>query len=206
MPKLTVHLLHQPQDGELITIKTPAASDAVDGLRVYETEITDTTATESHSDYTIVDAAGNDLGGVGGVFIAGAYLTFAIDKRTNKAYIQNPASSYGDAVEETFTYIGLTFTARARNGVCTLTITGSNTQTLSINQTRVLAGTFTKPQVIPSYEWRNRPIFIGTYFLRLDVDASGNVYLGYGHGIAEVGSDRNIPANTTFNIMETFVV
>ena len=206
MAKLSVHLGHPALDGEQVTIKTPSNSEAITGLRVYETIITDTTSTETSEDYTIVDAAGNDLSETSGVYVAGAYLTFVLDKRTLKAYIQNPASSYGDLVEETFTYNGLTFTAHARNGVCTLTVTGTCTQKISINSSRVQVGTFTKSGIIPSYSWKNRPIFIGIYFCELDVNQDGKVYLANGHGIAEVGSDRDIPANTKFDIMETYVI
>lgn len=72
--KLTVDSV---ADGQSLTFKAPCDCTAVTGITIGSTT------------YTFKDAHGNDLSGMGNLFLTGAYVKVVLDTTNNYAYIQN---------------------------------------------------------------------------------------------------------------------
>ena len=89
MANLKVVLDYPIADGISITVKTACDCTAVSGLRVYYPVITDTNTTQTYKDFTFRDTHGNDLSGVGNLFVKNAYVKFILDTTNNFAYLQN---------------------------------------------------------------------------------------------------------------------
>jgi hypothetical protein len=89
MANLKVVLDYPIEDGMSITVKTACDCTAVTGLKVYYQVITETGSTQSSKVFTFKDAHGNDLTGVGNLFVANAYVKFVLDTNNNFAYLQN---------------------------------------------------------------------------------------------------------------------
>lgn len=64
-------------DGQSLTFKAPCDGAAVTGITIGSTT------------YTFKDAHRNDLGGMGNLFLTGAYVKVVLDTTNNYAYIQN---------------------------------------------------------------------------------------------------------------------
>lgn len=64
-------------DGQSLTFKAPCDCTAVTGITIGSTT------------YTFKDAHGNDLSGMGNLFLTGAYVKVVLDTTNNYAYIQN---------------------------------------------------------------------------------------------------------------------
>lgn len=72
--KLTVDSV---ADGQSLTFKAPCDCTAVTGITIGSTT------------YTFKDAHGNDLSGMGNLFLTGAYVKVVLDTTNHYAYIQN---------------------------------------------------------------------------------------------------------------------
>lgn len=64
-------------DGQSLTFKAPCDCTAVTGITIGSTT------------YTFKDAHGNDLNGMGNLFLTGAYVKVVLDTTNHYAYIQN---------------------------------------------------------------------------------------------------------------------
>lgn len=81
MPKIKVELNHEIIDGQPITFVAPCDSSETDGLRVSYPGGT--------KDFVFKDAHGNDLSGIGELFLSGAYVRVLVNTVNSYAYIQN---------------------------------------------------------------------------------------------------------------------
>ena len=87
MAYIGITLDHPLQDGEDIKFKAPCDCTAVSGLQItYQTGIEGETETKQ---FSFADSHGNDLSGLGNLFMAGAYVKVMVDTGNGKAYLQN---------------------------------------------------------------------------------------------------------------------
>ena len=75
--KLTLPGLEIPTTGKQITFEAPCSCDVTECLQI------------DGVDYTVVDALGNTVTGVGGVWAVGAKITVVLDVENQKAYLLN---------------------------------------------------------------------------------------------------------------------
>lgn len=85
MAYVKVDLTEELVDGLLVAIKAPCDCTAVEGFRVYYPK----NGEKQSKTFTMKDTHGNNLVGVGNLFLAGAYVSMILDTNTNTAYIQN---------------------------------------------------------------------------------------------------------------------
>lgn len=85
MATLRVDITEPLLDGMDVRFKAPCDCTAVTSLTVYYPGETDTLSKV----FTFRDAHGNDLTGVGNLFVAGAYLKVLLDTTNGYAFIQN---------------------------------------------------------------------------------------------------------------------
>ena len=90
MANIILTLDHTIQDGEDIKFKAPCACNEVAGLTVnYPEESGDGVITTSTKTFTFRDSHGNDLTGLGELFVEGAYVKVIVDTENGYAYLQN---------------------------------------------------------------------------------------------------------------------
>ena len=77
--KITLPLGEIPVNGKQVSFAAPCDCDKVTGLSI-EGEI-----------YTVCDAMGRTVTGIGGVFCQGSIVSVVLNVTEKKAYIQNPA-------------------------------------------------------------------------------------------------------------------
>ena len=75
--KLTLPGLEIPVTGKQVSFEAPCNCDATECLQI------------DGVDYTVVDALGNIVTGVGGVWTTGAKITVVLDVENQKAYLLN---------------------------------------------------------------------------------------------------------------------
>ena len=75
--KLALPGLEIPVTGKQITFEAPCSCDVTECLQI------------DGVDYTVVDAMGNTVTGVGGVWATGAKITVVLDTENQKAYLLN---------------------------------------------------------------------------------------------------------------------
>lgn len=92
MPKIKVELNHEIIDGQPITFVAPCDCSETDGLRVSYPGGT--------KDFVFKDAHGNDLSGIGELFLSGAYVRVLVNTVNSYAYIQNADTN--KYIEDTF--------------------------------------------------------------------------------------------------------
>ena len=80
-------------DGETLTFKAPCDGTAVNGIKVYYKNITDSAVTQTSKTFVFKDANGNTLTGLDNLFVSGAYVSVILALSTNSAYIQNSATN-----------------------------------------------------------------------------------------------------------------
>lgn len=80
-------------DGETLTFKAPCDGTAVNGIKVYYKNITDSEVTQTSNTFVFKDANGNTLTGLDNLFVSGAYVSVVLALATNSAYIQNSATN-----------------------------------------------------------------------------------------------------------------
>jgi hypothetical protein len=74
-------------DGQEITFRAPCGCSAANGLKICDKE------------FTLVDALGNNLLGIEGLFIAGSLVSVRLDVSNLKAYLQNAATHVLDPMD-----------------------------------------------------------------------------------------------------------
>ena len=89
MAYIKLELDHPIVDGEVVTFKAPCDCTAVEGIKVYYIELTETSETQLNATFTFKDAHGNTLTNIGNLFMSGAYIKAILDTTNNYAYIQN---------------------------------------------------------------------------------------------------------------------
>ena len=75
--KLTLPGLEIPVTGKQVSFEAPCDCDVTECLQI------------DGVDYTVVDALGNTVTGVGGVWATGAKITVVLDVENQKAYLLN---------------------------------------------------------------------------------------------------------------------
>ena len=93
MANVKVTLDYQINDGMSLTFKAPCDSTEVTGLIVYYPIITDETSTQTSKVFTFRDTNGNDLTGIGHLFVSETYVKVILDTTNNYAYIQNSGTN-----------------------------------------------------------------------------------------------------------------
>lgn len=94
MAKIRIDLVEQLVDGHSVTFKAPCDCTAIDGLKVYYPTENGVTSDV----FTLNDAHGNILTGLGNLFAKGAYVKVVLDTVNKAAYIQNAnTNSYIEA-------------------------------------------------------------------------------------------------------------
>lgn len=78
MPKIKLSIPDVVCTGKMVSFVAPCDCSAITCLQINDV------------DYSIVDAAGEDVIKVGGVWVAGAMVTVVLNTTSAKAYIQNP--------------------------------------------------------------------------------------------------------------------
>ena len=87
MAYIGITLDHPLQDGEDVKFKAPCDCTAVSGLQItYQTGVEGETDTKT---FSFADSHGNNLSGLGNLFMSGAYVKVMVDTGSGKAYIQN---------------------------------------------------------------------------------------------------------------------
>lgn len=89
MANVRVDLDHPILDGESVTFKAPCDCTAVTGLIVYYPSVNEEATTTVSKTFVFKDAHGNNLAGIGNLFMIGAYVKVVLDTTNNCAYIQN---------------------------------------------------------------------------------------------------------------------
>lgn len=89
MANVKVTLDYQINDGMSLTFKAPCDCTAVTGLIVYYPNIGEDSTTTVSKTFVFKDAHGNNLAGLGNLFMTGAYVKVILDTTNNFAYIQN---------------------------------------------------------------------------------------------------------------------
>lgn len=72
-------------DGHTVTFKAPCDCTAIDGLKVCYIE----DGTQKNKIFTMKDTHGNNLAGIGNLFVKGAYVKVVLNSVDNIAYLQN---------------------------------------------------------------------------------------------------------------------
>lgn len=72
-------------DGHVVTFKAPCDCTAVDGIKVYYMD----NGTQKSKIFTMKDTHGNNLAGIGNLFVKDAYVKVVLNTTDNVAYIQN---------------------------------------------------------------------------------------------------------------------
>lgn len=85
MASIRIDLGSEPMDGQHVTFKAPSDCTAVTGIRVYYPN-GDEKVSRS---FTMKDAHGNELAGIGNLFLTGAYVHVILDTVNGFAYLQN---------------------------------------------------------------------------------------------------------------------
>lgn len=85
MANIKLELAHPIIDGQPLSFKAPCDCVAVTGIKVEYPDGDSNVSTV----FTFADAHGNDLSGIGNLFVAGAMVRVVLDTNTNKAFIQN---------------------------------------------------------------------------------------------------------------------
>ena len=75
--KLTLPGLEIPVTGKQVSFEAPCNCDTTECLQI------------DGVDYTVVDALGNTVTGIGGVWATGAKITVVLDVENQKAYLLN---------------------------------------------------------------------------------------------------------------------
>lgn len=86
MSKIRLDVDHTLVDGERLTFKAPCDCSSVDGIIVY-------CPNAEGVEYTVCDAMGECVTGVGGTWCSGALVSVVLDCENKKAYIQNSATA-----------------------------------------------------------------------------------------------------------------
>jgi len=76
-------------DGHNVTFKAPCDCSSVEYLNVCHIK----DGTQQGTLFTMKDAHGNDLTGLGNLFVEGAYVKAVLDTTNNFAYLQNAATN-----------------------------------------------------------------------------------------------------------------
>lgn len=85
MANIRVDLVEQLVDGQSVIFEAPCDCTAIEGLKVYYPDDEGITS----KTFTIKDAHGNVVVGLGNLFAAGAYVKAILNTKHNAAYIQN---------------------------------------------------------------------------------------------------------------------
>jgi hypothetical protein len=80
-----IDLSGELSDGQFVTFKAPCDCTAITGFRVYYPK----NGEKLSKEFTMKDTHGNDLAGIGNLFMAGSYVTAVLDTVNNIAYLQN---------------------------------------------------------------------------------------------------------------------
>lgn len=89
MAYIRVDSINELVDGQLITFKAPCDCTGIEGIRVYYPK-----GGEKLSQlFTMKDAHGNNLAGLGNLFAAGNYVTAILNTINSVAYLQNSATN-----------------------------------------------------------------------------------------------------------------
>lgn len=96
MANIKIALAHSIFDGQPLSFKAPCNCTEVSGIKV---EYPDGDGTAS-TVFSFADAHGNELAGIGNLFVAGTMVRVILDTESHKAYIQN-ADTNG-YIENTF--------------------------------------------------------------------------------------------------------
>lgn len=91
MAKIRVDITGVLENGRMVTFQAPCDCTEIDGLIVYYTKPSDRYNNDSRTpeEFKLCDAHGNDLAGLGNLFMTGAYVHVILDTVNRKAYIQN---------------------------------------------------------------------------------------------------------------------
>lgn len=85
MSVVRIELGGKPIDGQHVTFKAPCDCTAITGIRTYYPD-----GEEKRSiGFTMKDAHGNNLVGIGNLFMTGAYVHMILDTTEGVAYLQN---------------------------------------------------------------------------------------------------------------------
>jgi hypothetical protein len=85
MAKIKITIDGPLMDGHHVTFKAPCDCTSVESLNVYYVK----NGSQASRLFTMKDAHGNDLTGLGNLFVAGAYVHVILDTNKNAAYLQN---------------------------------------------------------------------------------------------------------------------
>lgn len=85
MSVVRIELGCKPIDGQHVTFKAPCDCTAITGIRVYYQDGEQKKSTS----FTMKDTHGNDLTGIGNLFMTGAYVHVILDTNSGTAYLQN---------------------------------------------------------------------------------------------------------------------
>ena len=85
MANIRVDLKSILTDGQMVTIKAPCDCTAVEGITVYYPK----NGERVSKAFVMKDSHGNNLTGVGNLFMAGSYVTVILDSVNGFAYLQN---------------------------------------------------------------------------------------------------------------------
>lgn len=86
MATIKLQLDYTLVDGASVTFKAPCNCDEVTGIKV---TYPDTSGVETFKEFIFKDAHGNDLTGIGDLFVEGAYVKVVLDTNLLVGYIQN---------------------------------------------------------------------------------------------------------------------
>lgn len=86
MANIRIDLCGEPTDGQQVTFKAPCDCTAVTGIKAYYPNGGDEKASMT---FVMKDAHGNNLNGVGNLFLSGAFVHAILDVTNKFAYLQN---------------------------------------------------------------------------------------------------------------------
>lgn len=89
MAYIRVDSINELVDGQLITFKAPCDCTGIEGIRVYYPK----GGEKLTQLFTMKDAHGNNLAGLGNLFAAGNYVTAILNTINSVAYLQNSATN-----------------------------------------------------------------------------------------------------------------
>lgn len=85
MAKIRIDIEGILMDGHEVTFKAPCDCDQIDGLKVYFIH----NGAQVSREFTMKDAHGHTLTGIGNLFAAGSYVKVLLNTVDSAAYIQN---------------------------------------------------------------------------------------------------------------------
>lgn len=124
MAKIRIDLSETLLDGMDIKFKAPCACDEITGLTVYYPAEDETIQTK---ELVFRDAHGNDLTGVGNLFVKDAYVKVIVDSENGHAYIQNADTNgyLNSAIFGTYAHDAENLIGRGENGKFKATVSGT---------------------------------------------------------------------------------